>query len=153
MKQAWAIVRAAGGAARRQAPRVSPGRTDEHCRAYTGAMSASEIQAFSAIAFQFAAALQAYEEDMDLLVEEGLQPGRYQRVSVRMDEMRLYASSLPVLSVAWVEVLIRHFELTHCLFHAHQQPQGTGAASQLHGQWRQAVQRLSRKCLQLLPSA
>jgi hypothetical protein len=115
-------------------------------------MSASQALALTAVAYQFSAALQSYAEDMDRLVQEGAQAERYQRISGRMDEMRLYAVSLPTLSAAWVEVLIRHFELTHKLLRAQQQRTAADLADVQFG-WRDAVQRLSRKCLQLIPAA
>ncbi|RYF15311.1 MAG: hypothetical protein EOO30_14985 [Comamonadaceae bacterium] len=116
-------------------------------------MSAPQINALSAIAFQLAATLQAYQADMDLLVGQGFDPDVYRRVSAQVDQMRMYAAALPPLSVAWVEVMIRHFELTHGLWRAHK-PGGEGVdVDRLHAQLDEAVERLARKCVQLMPSA
>jgi hypothetical protein len=115
-------------------------------------MSASDSPALSAIAFQFAAALDAYEEEVDALLRSRFEPELYRRVSHRMDEMRMYAASLPTLSGAWVEVLIRHTELTHGMWRG-QQPGGCVDLAQLRAQLQEAVQRLSHKCMHLLPSA
>lgn len=118
---------------------------------YTFRMSASQAPALSAIAFQLAAALDAYEQDVALLVRAPVDPEVYHRVSGHMDQMRMYAAALPGLAVPWVEVMIRHFELTHGLW---KQP-GPGAAElkELQAELRGAVRSLSRKCVLLMPSA
>jgi hypothetical protein len=115
-------------------------------------MSASQAQALSAIAFQFAAALQAYEEDVERLLQSRFDPEVYQRTSARMDEMRMYAAAIPTVSGAWVEVLIRHFEFTHALFRAHQQRGAGTDLPRLYEQLQHAIERLSQRCLQLVPA-
>ena len=117
-------------------------------------MSASEAGALGAIAFQLAAALDVYERDAAAMVRVPFDPDLYNRVSHRMDEMRMYAASLPSVSVAWVEVMIRHFELLHGIWGG-VQADGTDEArlKELHARLRDAVQRLSHKCVQLMPSA
>jgi hypothetical protein len=116
-------------------------------------MSASDAHVLSAIAFQLAAAVDAYDQDIGELVESGFDPELYRRVSRHMDQMRMYAAALPVVSVSWVEVMIRHFELTHGLWRV--QKNGTGAAElrEVHQHLQEALQRLSRKCTQLMPAA
>jgi hypothetical protein len=116
-------------------------------------MSASQFHALSAVAFQLAAALDAYEEELAVLVRTPADGEAYQRVGRRMDEMRMYAAALPQVAVAWVEVLIRHFELTHALWRAQQDPSGNVALDGVQHQLGEAVARLSRKCVQLMPSA
>lgn len=115
-------------------------------------MSASQAQACSAIAFQLAAALDAYEEDVAALLRAPLDAEQYQRVSRQMDEMRMYAAALPTVSVAWVEVMIRHFELTHGLWRAQQVPTARDLRRLQEG-LSEAVLRLSGKCVQLMPAA
>jgi hypothetical protein len=116
-------------------------------------MSASQAQALSAITFQFVAALQAYEEDVEQLLQSRFDPVVYQRTTTRMDEMRRYAAAIPQLSGPWVELMIRHFELTHGLFRAHQhRPEGVDMPL-LHEQLRGSIQRLSKRCLQLMPAS
>jgi hypothetical protein len=116
-------------------------------------MSASQAHALSAIAFQLAAALDGYEQEVAALLRGPFDPDLYQRVSRRMDEMRLYAASLPSVSVAWVEVMIRHFELLHGLWKGVQDPAADASRLQvLHRDLGDAVQRLSRKCVQLVPA-
>jgi 7-keto-8-aminopelargonate synthetase-like enzyme len=116
-------------------------------------MSASQAPALSAIAFQLAATLDAYEQDVAAMVRAPLDTEAYHRVSRHMDQMRLYAASLPPLSVAWVEVMIRHFELTHGLWRMQKDGAHKADLRQLHGHLREAVSRLSRKCVQLMPTA
>jgi len=116
-------------------------------------MSASDAPALSAIAFQLAAALDGYEQDIAQLVRGPFDSDAYQRASGRMDAMRMYAASLPMLSVAWVEVMIRHFELTHGIWRLQKDPADGPDLQQLHARLREAVQRLAHKCVQLMPAA
>jgi hypothetical protein len=115
-------------------------------------MSAPQFQALSAIAFQLAATLEAYEEGISAMLAAPMDPELYRRVSEQVDQMRMYAAALPTLSGAWVEVLIRHFELTHGMWRAQRDPD-TVALADLHGQLSGAVHRLSRRCMQLMPAA
>lgn len=116
-------------------------------------MSVSQGAALSAIAFQFAATLDAYEQDVAKMMAVPFDPERYRRVSAHMDAMRMYAAELPPLSVAWVEVMIRHFELTHGLWRAQKGGDASVDLRHLHAQLHEAVQRLARKCVQLMPGA
>jgi hypothetical protein len=116
-------------------------------------MSASQAHALSAIAFQLAATLESYEEDVDRMLRAPFDPEQYQRVSRHVDNMRLYASALPALSVAWVEVLIRHFELTHGVWRVQQEVGDDVDLKLLQAQLSEAVRRLARKCTQLMPRA
>jgi hypothetical protein len=116
-------------------------------------MAASDAHALSAIAFQLAATLDAYDQEMAGLVDSGFDPERYRRVSRQMDEMRMYSAALPAVSVAWVEVMIRHFEVTHGIWRVQREGPAAVDLHRLHQQLQQAVQRLSRKCVQLMPSA
>ena len=115
-------------------------------------MSASQAHALSAIAFQLAAALDAYEIEVAAMLHAPEDPDLYQRVSRRMDEMRRYAAALPMVSVAWVEVLIFHFELTHFLWRTQQGHGVDDRRELLHARLRQACERLARKCVQLMPA-
>jgi len=116
-------------------------------------MSAFDAPAFSAIAFQLAATLESYDENVSALVRTPLDPELYRVVSKQMDDMRMYAASLPPVSVAWVEVMIRHFELTHGMWRQQQDGCNDEELKQLRAQLRGAVERLSRQCVQLMPSA
>lgn len=118
---------------------------------YTRSMSASDSKALGAISQQFAAALVAYEAELDALLRVPGDPETYRRASARMDEMRMYAHALPSVSVAWIELLIRHFELTHGLNRSAQ----AGAPADLEllrAQVGFAVAHLARKCAQLAPA-
>jgi len=116
-------------------------------------MFACQAQVLAATARQFVAALEAYDQDVERLLRSRFDPEVYQRTNARMDEMRLYAASIPPLSGPWVEVLIRHFELTHGLFRLHQQGAADVDLPRLHGELRAAVERLSQRCLQLVPAS
>lgn len=116
-------------------------------------MSAPQFHAHSAIAFQLAATLETYQADVCRLLEGPFDPERYRRVSGHIDQMRMYAAGLPPVSVAWVEVLIRHFELTHGLWRGYRQAGELVELPALHARLLEAVQRLSRKCVLLMPAA
>jgi hypothetical protein len=116
-------------------------------------MSASQVHALSAIAFQLAATLDAYEVDVARMVKGPLDPEQYRKVSAHVDQMRMYAAALPPLSVAWVEVLIRHFELAHGVWLAQKSEEHAQRLPHLHSQLRGAIQSLSRRCVQLMPAA
>jgi hypothetical protein len=115
-------------------------------------MSASQAQALTAVAFQLAATLDSYDENVARLLRTPGDTDLYSRVSRQVDEMRMYAAALPPLSVAWVEVLIRHFEITHGFWRAQQDP-GAVDLHELRQRHQEAVERLSRKCVQLMPRA
>jgi hypothetical protein len=76
-------------------------------------MSASHAGALSAIAFQLLASLDEYAAETRQFTVGGVDPEAYHRLRLRLDEMRGFALAMPPLSVAWVELLIRHFELAH----------------------------------------
>jgi hypothetical protein len=116
-------------------------------------MAAFDAPALTAIAFQLAAALDAYEQDVSALVATSFDPERYRRVSRHMDAMRMYAAALPSLSVPWVELMIRHFELTHALWRAQKDPAAAGELDPLLEQVRSAAQALSLRCTRLMPTA
>lgn len=117
------------------------------------AMSAGHSHVASATAFQLVARLEHYEQDMGQMLACPTDPELYGEVARHMDQMRLYAASLPEVSVAWVELLIRHFELTHCVWRMRQAGEGAAELQELRGQHQEAVQSLARKCRQLIPSA
>ena len=116
-------------------------------------MAAFDQPVLSAIAFQLAASLDAYEQDIARLVRGPFDLEAYQRASRHMDQMRLYAATVPMVSVAWVEVMIRHFELTHGIWRLQKDPADCVDLQVLHERLRDALQRLSRKCVQLIPAA
>jgi len=116
-------------------------------------MSASQASALSAIAFQLVAALERYEGDVGRLVRNPADMELYQRTSRHVDDLRMYAGAFPSLSVAWVELLIRHFELTHGIWRQQQQgPAPEGLAVQ-EANLRVAIQRLHRLGLRLVATS
>lgn len=105
---------------------------------------------FSAVAIQLAATLERYQADVDLLLAT-FDPDAYRRVSAQIDQMRMYAAALPPVSSAWVEVMIRHFELTHGLWRVQKEGAQAADLDHLQVELRAAVQRLARKCVQAMP--
>lgn len=80
-------------------------------------MSASHAPVLDAIAFQLAAALDRYEQDVESMVESWLDMELYGRVSEEVEEIRVFCAALmPQVSVHWVELLIAHAELVHSLW-------------------------------------
>ena len=115
-------------------------------------MSAPQFEAPAAIAFQLAARLERYERDVAAIERLPLDPELYRRVSSHIEQMRMYAGSLPAVSVSWVEVTIRHFEFIHGLWRA-QQGDATVDLPQLQQQLHGAIRALSLRCRQLVPSS
>lgn len=112
-------------------------------------MSGSQASALSAIALQLVAAIERYEQDIGRLVAAPADMALYQRTGIHVDELRMYVGAFPSLSVAWVEVLIRHFELTHGIWRQRQAPTPAGLAAQ-EANLRAAVQRLHQLGLRLV---
>lgn len=115
-------------------------------------MTASHAPILDAIAFQLAAALERYEQDVGALAESWLDMELYRQVSEQVDQIRLYSASLPQLSVPWVELLIAHAELIHQMWRA--QNAGAAAGDHAFAQSRerhaQAARGLHQACLRLL---
>jgi hypothetical protein len=115
-------------------------------------MSASHGPALDAITFQLAAALENYELHVGQMVDTWLDMELYRTVSDEIEQIRMYSAALPQLSVHWVELLIAHAELVHCLW---KMQYGTDAAAKEHleGLRRRhadAAASLRKRCLRLL---
>ena len=113
-------------------------------------MSAAQGNLATATTQQLAAALQAYEAEVENIIAPNPDPETYQRVRERLDEMRRYSSSLPTLSVAWVELLISHFELTHDLWRSQQGKLDWDEVMQAREQHAHSLARLCEHCRKLL---
>ncbi|MBA2676090.1 MAG: hypothetical protein H0U68_20750 [Ramlibacter sp.] len=114
-------------------------------------MSASQASAATAIAFQLIAALDRYKAEVEQLAALRVDPEAYHRLRLSLDEMRRYAFELPSLSLAWVELLIRHFELVHALWKQQQQGDlGQEAFAALHQNHRDCLETLRVRCLRTL---
>jgi hypothetical protein len=108
-------------------------------------MSVAQGAALAAIANQLATALDSYESEIEVMAAHPQDPEAYRRVSGRMDQMRLYASALPQLSVPWVELLIRHFELMHGIWQLQQHKIKSDELSVLREQHRSSVMSVSSR--------
>ena len=107
----------------------------------------------SVIAFQLAAALDAYEVTISRLVARPADGELYEEARALMDRMRMYAAGLPPVAVPWVEVMIAHFELTHALWRVQLQGAQDVDIRALHEHLSASLSRLARHCLHLLPQA
>lgn len=79
-------------------------------------MSALHAPARRAIALQLAETLDAYEAALAEMLEAWPDLRRYAAVSAKVEEIRLLSGALPSLSAQWIELLIAHAELMHCLW-------------------------------------
>lgn len=82
-------------------------------------MSASHAPALDAVAFQLTAALDHYEQDVGRLAASWIDIELYREVSHQVEQIRMYSSALPQARAQWVELLIAHAELMHCLWQTH----------------------------------
>lgn len=113
-------------------------------------MSAFATSALDAIALQLLAALQAYERDVAVLVDNWHDLELHRRLGERLDRIRMFSSALPEVRVQWVEVLIAHSELTHRLWQtAGGQALPLGGREELLENHRDAVAALRNRCMRL----
>ncbi|MBI5277224.1 MAG: hypothetical protein HY854_12245 [Burkholderiales bacterium] len=112
-------------------------------------MSVSDNLARSTIALQLADAVDVYDSQLEQLVATHADPDQYQELGRQLDEMRMYASTVPQVSVCWVELLIRHFELLHGLWRVQQGRSDGPGIEHLRSEQRRAALTLRRKCLQV----
>ena len=86
---------------------------------------------------------------MNRLAETWLDMELYRTVSEEVEEIRLLAASASTLSVPWVELLISHAELIHCLWR-NKFAAGDPRLGELRVRHAKAVATLRRQCLRLL---
>ncbi len=79
-------------------------------------MSAFPRPALSAIAFQLAGALEAYQADFDRLLAGQCSLEHCKHVSRQLDEVLMLKGALPQLSVQMVELLVCHTELMQAIW-------------------------------------
>lgn len=79
-------------------------------------MSAFHAPALQSIALQLAETLGEYEVALDAMLETWPDLEPYGAVSAKVEEIRLLSGALPSLSAEWIELLIAHAELMHCLW-------------------------------------
>jgi hypothetical protein len=119
-------------------------------------MAAPHAPALDVLARQLTAALDQYEEDVRVMVESWLDLERYRRVSAEIEEIRALAAGLPQAGVQWVELLIAHAELVHCLWrlqfgNASPQAAGPGELRELRERHGACIAALRRRCRRYLP--
>jgi hypothetical protein len=118
-------------------------------------MSASHAPALDAVAFQLAAGLEKYEQSVQRMADRWLDMECYRTVSDEIEQIRMYSGALPQLSAPWVELLIAHAELVHCLWrgeHAATLPDGR-TLPQVREHHSACVAALRSRCLRLLARA
>jgi len=118
-------------------------------------MSASHATAPDAVAFQLVAALDSYECDVDAMIRAPLDMDLYREVSEQVDQVRMHAAALPTLGAQWVELLIAHTELVHCLWRYNHGHEATlpGEADAIRAHHAECVAALRSRCLRLAACA
>ena len=115
-------------------------------------MSASHASALDAIAFQLAAALDRYGEDVERMVDTWLDMELYGRVSDQVEDIRVLSAALPQLSICWVELLIAHAELVHSLWRLRFREEAADRErlDAVHARHSACVASLKNRCLRTL---
>jgi hypothetical protein len=116
-------------------------------------MSASHLPALDAIAFQLVAALENYEQDAGAMIDGWPELDLYQNVSGQVDRIRMYSSALPEVRVQWVELLIAHAELVHCLWRSTYGEPGAEVGEELaevRERHAESILALRNRCLRLI---
>ena len=119
-------------------------------------MSASAAPALDAIAFQLAAELEKYDQDTDKLIRTWPDMDLYRELSAQIDRIRMYSSALAEARVQWVELLITHSELVHCLWRAEYgqpAPDAREQLAQVRERHADCVAALRNRCLRLISRA
>jgi hypothetical protein len=110
-------------------------------------MSIAAFRAVSAIAFELAAEVEAYEADAAQLPAAPFNDV-YERVSQRMDKIQSLSASVPALSVAAVALLIAHAEFIYALWHESRiQSPARRSIEEIVREHREAAAALRRACL------
>lgn len=108
------------------------------------------------IAFHLLATLDEYEQGIDRLVTRGWDPDLYGSTSLLFDQMKNYVAAFPKLSGAWVELLIRRFEMTALMWAAIKQgPDHEGVNTDLfevHRQHNEAIGVLRSRARSFVPT-
>ena len=81
-------------------------------------MSAHESHALDSVALQLLAALEQYDAQTAATLAAWPDREPYGRMSDQVEQIRMYSANLPGAGVQWVELLIAHAELVHCLWRA-----------------------------------
>ena len=101
-----------------------------------------------AIALQLAACLDAYEQDLDKLPLDSASAERHAALADRFDEMQMYATSLPELSVSWLTLMISRAEFTHNVWLARERGRA-GGLQLLLDEHRDALEGMRARCARM----
>jgi len=118
-------------------------------------MSAAHAPVLDAIAMQLVGALDRYEGDVATMLDTWLDMDIYRQVSDQVEEIRLCSSALPQVSVPWVELLIAHTELVHCLWRQQfdSAEKHIAACAELRARHGECVATLRARCLRVVASS
>jgi hypothetical protein len=110
-------------------------------------VSADQFRGSGAEAFRLAALLEIYEARMEELESCRMASAAHAQVRQLMEEMRVVCAGLPLLVVAWLQLMISHAELCHELWKC-QQAGGSSAPPQAcKDRHHLAVRSLHKLCL------
>lgn len=115
-------------------------------------MSAAQAPALDAIAFQLVGALEKYDRDVVAMMESWRDLDLYRAASTQLDEVRLYCSVLRDVRVQWVELLITHAELVHCLWRVQygNEQLALEKAADVREHHADAIKALRNRCLRVI---
>jgi hypothetical protein len=109
-------------------------------------MSATQAGAVTAVALQLLRALDSYAEEAGQFTHGRVHTEAYHRMRVQLDGLRRCVQDVPGLELAWVELLIRHFELAHVRWKVEQGQADAGSLEPVAAEHAAAVQRLRVLC-------
>jgi hypothetical protein len=112
-------------------------------------MAQDHVSDLSVMEFLVAAALERYQASWDQLIDSWFDRERFQAVNAELDEIRKLAAALPQLSVAMVEVIMRHAQLLHALVRTAGSRHATQVMT-LREKHQAAVAAIRGKCTRLL---
>lgn len=111
-------------------------------------MPTDHRRALSAVAFELAAALQAYQADFAAFVAGPCSLAPCRTASRRLDDVVRLRGALPELAVPMVELLVCHTELVHVVFGA--VACSTVQRGDLLQRHREAVEAMQARCLRMV---
>lgn len=104
----------------------------------------------TAIAFQLAATLDAYEQELEGLSLNVADAERQGRLAEHFDQMQAYAASLTELSVSWLALMISRAEFTHNLWSARERGRQAADLKLLLDQHREAIAAMRARCTRMM---
>ncbi len=115
-------------------------------------MPATPAPALSVALSRIDDALDRYQRDFDEMMDSWLEAERYRAVTRELQDLRLLRESVPQLSEEMADLLIRHAETVHSIWHAQIRLHDGAPADikPMRARHRCAVEAMRRKCRAIL---